>query len=58
MTGEVLKGPMKGRKLPALDDNCRTKQVRWDEWLKQHPTTLVLMDPKVPRLEPPKLTVP
>jgi hypothetical protein len=47
-TGEALEGPMKGRRLATLEGDFWKKQVRWDEWLRQHPQTLVLVDPKAP----------
>lgn len=41
-TGEALEGPMKGKKLSFLDDKQWQKRVRWDEWKKLYPATLVL----------------
>ena len=45
-TGKALAGPLKGKTLPTLDEKQWQQRVRWDEWVKLHPNTQVLVDPK------------
>ena len=42
-TGESLEGPMKGTALRELPESQVNQRVRWDEWKRLHPHTLVLV---------------
>ncbi len=42
-TGKALEGPQKGKTLPPLDESQWKKRVRWDEWRKEHPNSLVMV---------------
>lgn len=42
-TGEALEGPMKGKRLDFLNREQWQERVRWDEWRKIHPSTLVMV---------------
>ena len=41
-TGQALEGKMKGKALSELPADEYTHRIRWDEWKKLHPDTLVL----------------
>ena len=42
-TGEALEGELKGKILKEISSQQCTKKIRWDEWKKQHPDTLVMV---------------
>ncbi len=41
-TGKALDGEMKGKALKELPANQYSRRIRWDEWKKLHPDTLVM----------------
>lgn len=42
-TGKSLEGDHKGKMLTDMGSEQWREQVRWDEWVKEHPNTKVLV---------------
>jgi len=45
-TGEAMDGPLLGETLKQVDPSQCDTRVRWEDWRKAHPHTLVMVDPK------------
>lgn len=43
-TGESLEGKMKGKALRELPPSQVKLRIRWEEWKRLHPDTLVLVE--------------